>query len=60
MCTENATTATEMRAVIQKAVSLNYGSFFVTHQTANYSLLPPYWEEELAVVEALNKKARER
>ena len=60
MCTENATSAAEMTAVIHKAASLNFGSFFVTHQTANYSVLPPYWEEELAVVEALNKKARER
>jgi alpha-galactosidase len=58
MCTENATSAAEMTAVIHKAASLNFGSFFVTHQTANYSVLPPYWEEELAVVSALNHKAR--
>lgn len=58
MCTENATTEAEMMTLIQKAAALNFGSFYVTHQTANYSVLPPYWEAELAVVDALNKPRR--
>ena len=57
MVTENATSAAEMTAVIHKAASLNFGSFFVTHQTANYSVLPQYWEEELTVVDALNHRS---
>jgi hypothetical protein len=55
MCTENATTPAQMTEVIRKAAELNFGSFFVTHQTANYSVLPPYWEAELALVDGLNR-----
>ena len=56
MTTENCTSVEQMRSVIAKAAALHYGSFYVTHQTANYSVLPPYWEDELAMVESLNAR----
>jgi hypothetical protein len=54
MCIENVTTAADAIEVVKKGVSLHFGSFFISSQTADYSILPAYWPEFVDFLRALN------
>ena len=54
MCIENVTNAADAVKVVQKGAALHFGSFFITSQTADYSILPSYWTDFVDYIAGLN------
>ena len=50
MCIEAVDDAASAIKVIQEGIRLHFGSFFLTSQTADYSILPSYWPSVVRAV----------
>lgn len=51
---ENVSTPELARQVVLEGASLHFGTFFVTSQACDYSILPTYWPDVVDLVRGLN------